>query len=48
MQSAVPNGVGGMLAVTNSNFETINNILVIIKAILNAILQMIIQIAKLL
>ena len=28
MQSAVPNGVGGMLAVLNSNFETINNILV--------------------
>ncbi len=27
MQSAVPNGVGGMLAVLNSNFETINNIL---------------------
>ena len=28
MQSAVPNGAGGMLAVLNSNFETINNILV--------------------
>ena len=48
MQSAVPNGVGGMLAVLNSNYETINNILEDNKSLLNAILQTITQIAKLL